>query len=77
MVFLLWAQYLTHFKFETISEMNGDKGIILNRFLAQVTMLFSHLGGEEDFALLLVKNKEMIMTYVKTFNNFCLKHYVF
>ena len=34
------------FGFKNISQMDGDKDIFLNRLFAQITMLFSNLGGE-------------------------------
>lgn len=47
-----------NFEFKNISEMDGDKGTYLNRLFAQVTMLFSHLGGEGGLCIVVGKKQK-------------------
>ena len=46
------------FEFKTISKMDGDKGIFLNRLFAQITMLFSNLGGEGGLCIVVGKKQK-------------------
>ncbi len=45
------------FKFRTISQMDGFKGSYLARFISQVMMLFSNLGGEGGLCIVVGKKK--------------------
>ena len=38
--------------------MDGDKGIFLNRLFAQITMLFSNLGGEGGLCIVVGKKQK-------------------
>ena len=46
------------FEFKKVSEMDGDKGIFLNRFIAQVKMLFSNLGSEGGLCIVVGKKQK-------------------
>ena len=43
------------FQFETVSQMNGYKGNYFERVCAQVSMLFSNLGGEGGLCIVIGK----------------------
>ena len=45
------------FNFRTISQMDGFKGSYLARFISQVMMLFSNLGGEGGLCIVVGKKK--------------------
>ena len=47
-----------NFEFKNISQMDGDKGIFLNRLFAQITMLFSNLGGEGGLCIVVGKKQK-------------------
>ena len=47
------------FQFENVSQMNGYKGTYFDRTFAQISMLFSNLGGEEGYVLLLEKKDKV------------------
>ena len=47
-----------NFKFKNISQMDGDKGLFINRVFAQITMLFSNLGGEGGLCIVVGKKEK-------------------
>ena len=38
--------------------MDGDKGTLIDRFFAQITMLFSNLGGEGGLCIVVGKKQK-------------------
>ena len=44
--------------FKNISQMDGDKGALIDRFFAQITMLFSNLGGEGGLCIVVGKKQK-------------------
>ncbi len=48
------------FEFKKISQMDGNKGLFINRFFAQITMLFSNLGGEGGLCIVVGKKMKKV-----------------
>jgi ubiquinone/menaquinone biosynthesis C-methylase UbiE len=47
-----------NFEFKNISQMDGDKGLYMNRVFAQIAMLFSNLGGEGGLCIVVGKKQK-------------------
>jgi SAM-dependent methyltransferase len=47
------------FEFQNISQMSGYKGTYINRFFAQISMLFSNLGGEGGLCIVVGKKNKV------------------
>ncbi len=48
------------FQFENVSQMNGFKGTYLERTFAQISMLFSNLGGEGGLCIVVGKKLQSV-----------------